>query len=559
MDRMAIQESARHAPPILKDGKIPTQERTQEHAKKVTYGWRFWAIFPGLCLVSILTALDSTILSTALPTIVRELQSSSLYVWTINAYTLSLTAVQPVFGQAADIFGRKVAIVAAIALFLLGSGICGGAKSTAMLVGGRAVQGLGGGGLSILPAMIVCDLVPLRERQKYTAFIYAAFAIGTFIGPVVGGSLVDRVGWRWVFWLNLPIASVALLLVLVFLRVQHGRSGPVWRRIGEIDYIGNAVLMAAVTSILIALSGAGTTNSWRSWRTYVPLFLGFMGLLLFMGFEASSWCRQPTMPPRLFANRTSVLAFVLTFFHGVVLYWASYFLPVYFQAVLQASPQQSGIDSLAVAIPLVPFGIIGGVMIAKTGRYKINQVVGFALAAVGIGCLSLLDQKSSTAEWVLLQIILAAGAGIILTATLPAIQAPLPESDVGATTATWGFVQSLGFVWGVAIPSSIFNTEFDKLLPSISDSSVQKVLSGGGAYEHASRVFIASLDNNVQQQVIGVFVASLRRVWQVGSAFAGSGFLAAIFIKEIELRRNLETEYGYDIGEDVQPRAEALD
>ena len=285
---MVIQESASHAPPILKDGKIPTQEETQEPVRKATYGWRFWAIFPGLCLVSILTALDSTILSTALPTIVRELRSSYLYVWTINAYTLSLTAVQPFFGQVADIFGRKVALVSAISLFLLGSGICGGAKSTAMLVGGRAVQGLGGGGLSILPAMIVCDLVPLRERQKYTALIYAAFAIGTFIGPVVGGSLVDRVGWRWVFWLNLPVAGVALVVVIIFLRVQHGRSGPVWRQIGEIDYVGNAILMASVTSILIALSGAGTTSSWRSWRTCFPLSLGFVGLFLFMGFQASS-------------------------------------------------------------------------------------------------------------------------------------------------------------------------------------------------------------------------------------------------------------------------------
>ena len=261
--------------------------------------------------------------------------------WTINAYTLTLTAVQPLYGQAADIFGRKVVMIVAICLFILGSGICGGAKNTAMLVGGRAVQGLGGGGLSILPAMVVCDLVLLRERQKYTGLIYGAFAIGTVIGPVVGGTLVEGVGWRWIFWLNLPVAAVALGLVVMFLQVNHDRKGTTWRQLAGIDYIGNAILMAAVTSVLMALSGAGTTNLWNSWRTLVPLLLGSLGLPLYVAFESSPWCQQPTTPFRLFVNRTSVIAFMLTFLHGVILYWATYFMPIYFQAVLQTSPQRS--------------------------------------------------------------------------------------------------------------------------------------------------------------------------------------------------------------------------
>ena len=548
---MIMEEPSDQVLGIPEESGANTQHESQDSMKTgTTHGWRFWAVFPGLCLVTILSALDATVLSTALPTIVRELQSSSLYVWTINAYTLASTAVQPLYGQAANIFGRKIVITTAIILFLAGSGICGGAHNTAMLVGGRAVQGIGGGGISILPATIICDLVPLRERQTYTAVIYAAFAVGTSIGPVVGGTLVDHVGWRWVFWLNLPIASVALVVVLVFLRVHHGRSGSVWSQIRRIDYVGNAILIAAVSSMLLALSGAGTTHPWSSWRTIVLLLLGFAGLLLFIGFEASSWCWQPMTPPRLFANRTTTLAFVLTLLHGVVLYWASYFMPVYFQAVLQASSERSGINTLAAAVTLVPFGILGGMIIARTGHYKINQLVGFALAAVGIGCLSLLNQDSATAEWAVLQVIFAAGAGIILTATLPAIQAPLPESDVAVATATWGFVQSLGFVWGIAIPSSIFNTQFSTLLPSISNSSVRAVLSGGGAYEHASRDFINSLSGDVRKQVIFLFVTSLKRVWEVGSAFAIFGFLIATLVKEIKLRENIETKYGYKAKEE---------
>lgn len=511
------------------------------------HGWRFWAIFPGLCLASTLCALDSTILSTALPTIAADLDSNSLYVWAINAYTLTFTAIQPLYGQTADIFGRKIAIIVAITLFFLGSGICGGAKTTAMLIGGRAVQGLGGGGLSILPAMVVCDLVPLRERQKYTGLVYGAFAIGTFIGPVVGGTLVDHIGWRWIFWVNLPVSGLALAMVMGFLHTSQVNKSAFsrWQQVARIDYLGNILLIGAVTSILIALSCVGPSMPWSSWQTLVPLLVGILCLPLYVFFEASPFCLQPTTPLRLFSNKTSALAFVLTFLHGIILYWSSYFLPVYFQAVLKSPPQQSGINSLAAAIPLVPFGIVGGFLIAKYGRYKMNQIMGFALSAIAVGCFSLLDQNSPTVAWVLLEILLAAGAGIVLTATLPAIQAPLPESDVATATATWGFVQSLGFVCGVAIPSSIFETKFSSLLSSITDTAVRDELRLG-AYEHASRAFILSLSDETQRRVIEVFVATLKLVWEVGSAFAVLGFIASFFIQEVELREVLETNYVYD-------------
>ncbi|KAI9667764.1 MAG: hypothetical protein M1821_000581 [Bathelium mastoideum] len=471
---------AKPMPAIVPATEAEEMEETNKNDASQARGWRFWTIFPGLCLTSVLTALDSTILSTALPTIVGELHSASSYVWTINAYTLTFTAAQPFYGQFTNLFGRKAALSVAIAVFMLGSIICGVAKDTTTLIAGRAVQGIGAGGLSILPAMVVCDLVPLRERQKYTGFIYGAFAIGTFIGPVIGGALVQHVGWRWVFWINLPAAGFALGLVLLFLKVHHGRERSILDQLLRIDYLGNAILVAAVTAILLALSGASTK---------------------------------------------------------------------------EASPEQSGINTLPAAIPLVPFGILGGIMIAKTGRYKLNQMVGFVLAAVGIGCFPVLDRNSSTATWAILQIIFAAGAGFILTATMPAIQAPLPESDVASATAAWGFVQSLGFICGLAIPSSIFDTRFSDLLGCISDPSIRQILSGGGAYEHASRTFVSSLNEPVKTEVIDTFVASLKLVWQVGSAFAGLGLVISAFIGEVKLRESLDTKYGYK-DQDV-PRANA--
>ncbi|CAG8956362.1 hypothetical protein HYFRA_00003744 [Hymenoscyphus fraxineus] len=532
----------------------PPAETSPNEGTSHPQDWRFWAVFPGLCLASFLCALDSTILSTVLPTIVMELKSSWKSVWMINSYTLTFTAVQPIYGQSADLFGRKICIVTAILLFIIGSGICGGAKNTDMLIAGRAVQGLGGGGLSILPAMVVCDLVPLRERQQYTGIVYGAFAVGTFIGPVIGGVMADHIGWRWVFWLNLPVGGLALGLVVAFLwlNVAHAEDESTtawtWKQVARIDYLGCIFMMGAVTSILIAISGTGSTSmgpriDWGSWETLVPLLLGILALPCFLFLE--SFSSNPMTPLRLFASRTSTLAYFLTFLHGILLYWASYFLPVYFQAVKGASPQQSGINTLAGAIPMVPFGILGGFIIARTGHYRLNQLFGFGLAALAIGCFSILDQHSSTSTWVLLQIVLAMGAGIVLTALLPAIQAPLAESDVASATATWGLVQSLGFLCGVAMPSSIFENRFLAIINRIADVNVRDELRLGGAYAHASNAYISSLDSRTQSEVIGIFVASLRLVWEIGAGIAVLGFAASLFLKEVELRETLETEYGY--------------
>ena len=508
--------------------------------------WHFWAIFPALGLSAALTALDATVISTVLPTIVDDLALDVPFIWLLNSYTLSSTVVQPLYGQAANSFGRKGTFITAIALFFLGSGMCGGARDTNTIIAGRVVQGLGAGGISILPSMIICDLVPLRERQNFQGIVYGAFAIGTDLGPVIGGILADGIGWRWVFWINLPISGASILLIAVFLQVNHGRTGNVCHQLAQIDFVGNAILTASISSILLALSWAGSAYPWSSWRVIFTLGLGFFGLACFLFFESSNWCREPTMPLRLFQNQTSAIAYLQTFLHGVLLYWVIYFLPVYFQAALRASPQQSGVYILASMVPLVPFGIVGGAVIARTGRYKPNQLVGFALMTIGIGCLTLLDQRSSKTEWVVFQLIYSAGTGILMTAFLPAIQAPLAEGDVGVATATWGLVQSFGYIWGGAIPSSIFDTRFNTFLSHINDEAVQQQLANGGAYQHVSGSFIGSLSEEIRSQVVDAYVMSLKLVWQACIAFAVAAFVASVFIKEVRLREELETKFGYD-------------
>ncbi|KAG8167432.1 hypothetical protein KVR01_003121 [Diaporthe batatas] len=489
---------------------------------KSKHGWRFWAVFPGLCFSVLLVGLDTSIVTTALPTIVNSLHSGALYVWVVNGYFLSTAAVQPVFGQASDIFGRRNPLLIPIALFTLGSGMCGGASDTAMLIAGRIIQGLGGGGLFIFVDIIVADLVPLRERQKYMALVTGTFALGTFIGPIIGG----------------VIATNQYILAL-------GREGSLVSRLGRVDLSGNFLLMASVVAVLIGLTWGGTLYPWSSFHVLVPLLIGVAGLCVFYAHQ-KYFAKELTMPLRVYSNTTSLLSFVLSFLHGIAMSWLSFFLPVYFQVLLEASPLQSGVNLLAIIIPLMPAGIAGGLIIAKTGRYKPTMIAGHALLALGAGLLVTLDAHSSTAEWVIFQIIAGVGAGLAHTAALPAIQAPLAEADVAVATASWAFVRSFGSIWGAATPATIFNSRVDRMLYTISDTATRELLQRGGAYEHATVNFMKAFNETpeLKKELVDVYTAGIKEVWQVLIAFCVISVPIACVLHEVPLRKELVTEFG---------------
>ncbi|CAI0647458.1 unnamed protein product, partial [Colletotrichum noveboracense] len=351
-----------------------------------TQRWRFWAVFPGLCLAMLLTGLDASILATSLPTIVSDVHGGAPYIWTMNGYFLTTAVVQPLMGQAADIFGRRIPMLVALSLFTLGSGLCGGSTSLPMLIAARLIQGFEGGGLFVMTDTIIADLTPLRDRMKYVSMVMIFFTVGSFLGPIIGGALVDNTTWRWVFHINLPICAAALPLVFLFLRVNHKREGTIAQRLGRVDYSGNFILVCAVVSILIPLTWGGTTYSWKSWHILLPLLVGFAGLVLF-GVHQGKFAREPTMPLRVYSNMSCALGYSITFLHGIVLSWLSFFLPVYFQILLESTPLQSGVKLLAVVIPLAPAGMAGGIAIAVTGHYKMVIVAGFVLLSIAVGCM----------------------------------------------------------------------------------------------------------------------------------------------------------------------------
>lgn len=321
------------------------------------------------------------------------------------------------------------------------------------------------------------------------------------------------------------------------------------------DVVGNTILILSVVAILLALTWGGTVHAWSSWRTIVPLVLGFVGLLAFLGYEATPLVKEPTMPMRLFTNRTSSATFVLSFIPGMLLFWVCYFLPVYFQAVLDASPTRSGVMLFPIATTTVPFGVLAGILITVTGHYRAFHFLGFGLMTVACGLFTLLDQHSSTGEWVGFQLLFGVGAGIVFTSCLPAILAALPESEVATATATWTFLCSFGSIWGTAIPSAIFNSRVNALAGRVPDAAVRALLVDGGAYERAAFLRSWALRPSVRRIVLGIYIDSLRTVWQVSIAFAGIGIPIALLVKGLKLREELNTEFGLEEKKD-QPRSQ---
>ncbi|KAH6706876.1 hypothetical protein VD0002_g3062 [Verticillium dahliae] len=521
----------------------PTKDKNEEEDFAKGKSWRFWAIFPAIMFTTLLSAIEVTVLSTAMPTIVHELDVGNSYAWIINSFLLTSTAFLPVIGQLADAWGRRWPTIISVAIFTVGSGICGGANNAETLIVGRAIQGLGSGGLNMLIDLIICDLIPLRERGKFIGLVNLVFAVGLFTGPFIGGSIVQQTSWRWVFWISVPIGGVSLLMLYAFLRVNYVHA-PFKERVKTIDYIGNIMVLGSTTAILYALTYAGTEYAWTDGRVLAPLIIGLAGMVAFHSYEASRFCSHPTIPPHLFGNRTSSIAFLITFLHALMTPWTLYFLPVYFQAVQLVSPSRSGVQILPTVCAMIPPALIAGQYLSRTGRYKLLHVVGSIFMAAGLGSFAALNRDSSTAAWVCLQMIPSFGNGLLTTSLLPAVQACLTDEDNASSTSTWAYVRSYGAIWGVTIPATTFNNIFSRNLWKISDPAVRAALGGGNAYSYAARDFIKSFPVEAQNEIREVYTDALRISWAVAAGIMGLAVVFSFFEKDVALRASLQTQFG---------------
>ncbi|KAH8795193.1 major facilitator superfamily domain-containing protein [Flagelloscypha sp. PMI_526] len=397
----------------------PLIHSTLEGSAAPRKGREFWFSFSSVLLVTCLWALDLTAIATIVPAISKDLNSSGDFAWIGIAYALASTAIRPLISNLADIFGRRFVILLSVSLFALGSALAGCARNMAWIIGARTVQGLGGGGIATLIDAITADLVPLNERGLYEGYVSLAWAGTSAIGPIVAGSLTERASWRWVFYLNLPICALCIILVTFFLAV-NAPSGSIVTKLNAVDWTGNLIVISGITFTSVGLAWAGVQYPWSDTHVSAPLILGLALLVIFF-LHQRSITQKPTIPRDIICNQTALSAFLTAFIHGIVsislishFLFHVYYLPIYFQAVLSASPIRSGIDSLPTTLLIAPMALFNGIAVQMTQRYLPGNYVGWILTVIGFGILSMLKMDSSTAEWIGYQIVVAAGVGVLV-------------------------------------------------------------------------------------------------------------------------------------------------
>ena len=381
---------------MTKPEDVPSQARSRPGL-----GW----VFTGLLLAIFLASLDQTIVATALPTVAGELHGLDHLYWVVAAYLLAATATTPLWGKISDLYSRKRIFQAAIVVFLVGSALCGASATLGQLVGFRALQGVGAGGLMALAMAIVADVVPPRDRGRYQGIIQSVFAIASVAGPLIGGALVDHAGWRWIFYVNLPVGVLALAVTSIALDLP---ARPAER---HIDFLGSALMMAGVVALLLATTYGGNQYSWRSAQLISLLAAGVLLLATFAFWETRA--REPVLPLRLFRDRVFSVVSMTLFIASCSVFAALVFLPLFLQMVTGASATESGLLLLPLVIGIAITATGSGWVISALGRYKIFPVAGFALSAAGLGLMSLLTPSSGRAESSLYMTVFGLGFGMV--------------------------------------------------------------------------------------------------------------------------------------------------
>ncbi|KAL0575078.1 hypothetical protein V5O48_006881 [Marasmius crinis-equi] len=510
-------------------------------------GSRFWITFLVLNFCLFLSALELLAVPNALPTIASDLNSETEYVWVGSAYALASTAFLPFSGGMAEAFGRRPALLACMGLFFLGSGICGGASSIAMMIAGRTIQGLGGGAIQGLAAIILSDLVTLEERGLYAGAFGITWSIANFVGPIIGGALATGGRWRWIFYMNLPLAGFASFVTLLVMDLPTP-PGTLAEKLKKLDWIGNTLVMASTTSVTIALTWGGVTFPWGSARVLVPLLVGCFGFVLFFLYEAKI-ASYPLVPWVVLSNRTSVSGYLQTFFVGIAALGVVYFIPVYFQATHGSSPIRSGVLTLAFCV-LAPASMIAGALVNRTGRYRPQMWTGWVLLLVGLGLLSTVDTETPISRVLGFLVMIGFGMGFNYSTTVFPIQAPLSPSLNAPALSFFQFCRNFSGVWGVTIGSAVLQNELSSRLPSSFLASFPQ----GVSVAYAAIPKIQELDDPLAQAAVRAsFASSLRVLWEVLIGIAGMGALSSLFMRGLVLHKFKDEKWAKKPGMQAEP------
>jgi EmrB/QacA subfamily drug resistance transporter len=487
------------------------------------------AILFGVMAGMLLAALDQGIVGTALPRIVSDLGGLDRLSWVVTAYLLTSTAATPLWGKISDLYGRRLIFQVAIGIFLVGSALSGLSQNMTQLIGFRALQGVGGGGLFAIALSIIGDVIPPRERGRYQGYFGAVFGVSSVAGPLLGGWFTDGPGWRWIFYINLPVGLAALMITSAVLRM------PVTRRRHRIDYLGAATIVAAVACLLLYLDWRGNEFGWTE-PVALALLAGFVVLsALFVVIEVRG--AEPIIPMRLFRNPVFSVGNLYGFLAGVAMFGAIIFLPIYLQTVKGLSPTASGLALLPAIIGIFSTSISSGQLITRTGRYKIYPIIGSVVLAFSMFLLARLAVDTPFWQVALYEYLFGAGLGFTLQTIVTAIQNAVEFRDMGAATSSATFFRQMGGSIGAAVFGAVLSSRLAHYLAEeFARAGIQPGPGGAAGVDANDVQAIQRLVGPVKHVVLSAFTNALDDVFLVGVPFIAVAFVVSLFLKEVPLR-----------------------
>lgn len=502
----------------------PAPQAERSHAEIMT-------IIGALMLAMLLAALDQTIVSTALPKIASDLHGLSKYSWVATSYLLTSAVATPLYGKISDMFGRKKIFQIAISIFLIGSMLCGAAHSMNQLILFRGLQGIGAGGLMVLAMAIVGDIVPPRQRGRYQGYFGAVFATSSVVGPLLGGFFADAnsilgiAGWRWIFYINLPIGILALSAIAARLHL------PVKRSPHKIDYAGAGLLAVSVVTLLLGTVWGGVDYPWGSAQIIGLFAAAVVSALLFVWRER--YAKEPIIPLYLFKNDIFSTASLLSFIIGIVMFGALIFLPQYQQLVRGDSATKSGLMLLPMVAGMMTASVTSGRLISKYGHYRKFPIVGTATVSVAFFLFSHIAVDTNRVLLGTWMAVLGLGIGMVMPVLTLAVQNAVERKDLGTATSTVTFFRSIGSSLGAAIFGAILTNRLaHHILESVGGSAGAQAATG---LSHSAAT-LKALPPSVLQQVLEAFARSFHDVFIFGLPFALLAFFIALFLREAPLR-----------------------